>query len=166
MPKPIEPLPNRAECERMITASPVGVLVMCSSLEPYAVPMNHAYSAGTLYFHCAPTGRKLDMIRANPRVCYVVNRDFGEPGALADSRKCHGNWESVIAQGRARVIDDPEELRSAFLMFGRYFNPDFTLEESALQTTSAIIVEVDSMTARREMPSEGVTYWSWSPGRP
>ena len=162
MPKPIEPSPNNAECERMITASPVGVLVMCTGSEPYAVPMNHAYSGGKLYFHCAPTGRKLDMIRVNPKVCYVVNREFGEPGALADSRKCHGHWESVIAHGRARVIADQEELRSAFLTFGRYFNPSFTLEESALQTTSAIILEVDSMTARREVPGEGVAYWSWS----
>lgn len=165
MPKPIEPSPNSAECERMLTASAVGVLVMCSGSEPYAVPMNHAYSGGKLYLHCAPTGRKLDMIRANPSVCYVVNRCFGEPGALADSRKCHGNWESVIAYGRARVIADPEELRDAFLTFGRYFNPEFTLDESALQTTSAIIVEVHSMTARREMPAEGVTYWSWSADR-
>jgi hypothetical protein len=150
----------------MLTASSVGVLVMCSNSQPYAVPMNHAYSEGRLYFHCAPSGRKLDMIRANPSVCYVVNREFGEPGALADSRKCHGNWESVIARGRARVVADREELRNAFLTFGRYFNPSFTLDESALQTTSAIIVEVDSMTARREMPGEKVAYWSWSPDRP
>lgn len=166
MPKPIEPSLNSAECERMVTASPEGVLVMCSGSEPYAVPMNHAYSAGKLYFHCAPSGRKLDMIRANPNVCYVVNRYFGEPDALADSRKCHGNWESVIAYGLARVIDDPEQLRDAFLTFGMYFNPDFTLDASALKTTSAIIVEVDSMTARREIPGEGVTYWSWAPDRP
>jgi hypothetical protein len=148
----------------MITASSVGVLVVCVGSEPYAVPMNHAYSGGKLYFHCAPAGRKLDMIQANPRVCYVVNRDFGRPGDLADSRQCHGNWESVIVQGRARIIRDPEELRSAFLTFGRYFRPDFTLEESALQTTAAIIVEVDSMTARREVPGKQVSYWSWSPG--
>jgi nitroimidazol reductase NimA-like FMN-containing flavoprotein (pyridoxamine 5'-phosphate oxidase superfamily) len=165
MPKPIEPSPNSAECERMVAASPVGVLVMCSNSEPYAVPMNHAYLGGKLYFHCAPSGRKLDMVRENPKVCYVVNHYFGEPGSLADTGKCHGNWESVIAQGRARVIEDPDELREAFLIFGSYFNPDFALEESALQTTSAIVVEVDAMTARREMPGEDVTYWSWAPDR-
>jgi len=161
MPKPIEPSPNNAECERIVTASPVGVLVMCSGSKPYAVPMNHAYLEGKLYFHCAPSGRKLDMIRENPNVCYVVNRYFGEPGALTDSRMCHGNWESVIAQGRGRLVEEAEELQEAFLTFGRYFNPDFVLEQSALQTTSAIVVEVDEMTARREMPGEDVEYWSW-----
>ena len=146
----------------MLTAFSVGVLVTCDASAPYAVPMNHAYSDGKLYFHCAPTGRKLDIIRANPRVCYVVNRHFGEPGAPVDGTQCHGNWESVIAHGKARVITDREELRAAFLTFGRYYNPDFDLNESALETTSAIIVEVESMTARREVRDAGVDYWSWS----
>jgi len=165
MAKPIQPVPNNAECERMLTACSAGVLVMCREAEPYAVPMNHAYAAGKLYFHCALTGQKLDMIRANPAACYVVNSYFGEPGALADSRKCHGNWESVIAYGRARVVEDREELRQAFLIFGKYFNPSFELGADALDTTSAIIVEVDSMTARRELPGEGVEYYSWTPAK-
>jgi len=175
MPKPIEPIPDNAECERILKRSFVGVMVMCDDEEPYAVPINHAYSDGKLYFHCAPTGRKLDMIRANPRVCYIVNSYFGDMENFADDVRCHGNWESVIAYGKARVIDDPEELRSAFSTFGRYYyGSDFEPSERSLETTRAIIIEVESMTARREVPREGfdrkigegevdVDYWSWSP---
>jgi len=177
MPKPIEPIPNNAECERILKESFTGILVMCHDGEPYAVPINHTYSDGKLYFHCAPTGRKLDMIRANPRVCYVVNNYFGDMRDFEDGVRCHGNWESVIAYGEARVIDDPEELRSAFLTFGRYYyGSDFEPSERSLETTRAIIIEVESMTARREVPREGfdrktgkggvdVSYWSWSPGK-
>jgi hypothetical protein len=72
------------------------------------------------------------------------------------------------------VIDDPEELRRAFLAFGRYYyGSDFQPSEESLETTRAIIIEVESMTARREVPREGfdrktgkgkvdVDYWSWS----
>lgn len=163
MAKPIKPIPNNVECERILKGSFVGILVMCQDEEPYAVPINHAYSDGKLYFHCAPTGRKLDMIRANPRVCYVVNNHFGSPEDSADNVKCHGNWESVIVYGKARVIDDPEELRDAFSIFMKYYRPHpYKPSEESLKTTRAIVVEAESMTARREIPGEGVDYWSWS----
>ena len=73
------------------------------------------------------------------------------------------------------MIDDTEELRGAFLAFGKYYyGPDFKPGEESLKTTGAIIIEVESMTARREVPREGfdrktgeggvdISYWSWSP---
>jgi nitroimidazol reductase NimA-like FMN-containing flavoprotein (pyridoxamine 5'-phosphate oxidase superfamily) len=174
MAKPIEPIPNNEECERTLKGSCTGILVMCHDEEPYAVPINHAYSDGRLYFHCAATGRKLDMIRANPNVCYVVNRYFGDLSDFTDGVRCHGNWESVIAYGKARVIDDPDELRDAFSKFMAYYSPTaFEPGEDSVRTTRAIVVEVKSMTARREVPREGfdrrtgkgevdIDYWSWS----
>ncbi len=164
MPKPIEPEPNNAECERVIASFDVGVLVMSQGMQPYAVPMNHVYHDGALYFHCAPTGRKLDTIRANPRVCYVVNNDLGagerrEMGGLT----CHVAWESVIAYGTARVLEDPAELSQAFLIFGRHYQPDFEVTERALETTRAIVIEIESMTARHESGDREIEYWSWSP---
>ncbi len=175
MAKPIKPKPNNAECERILKGSYSGILSMCHDEEPYAVPINHAYLDGKLYFHCGATGRKLDMIRANPRVCYVVNNYYGDPANFADGVRCHGDWESVIVYGNARVIDDPEELRSAFTTFINYYSPTyFKPDENSVKTTKIIIVEIKYMTARREVPQEGfnrktgegkvdIDYWSWSP---
>ena len=152
----------------------MGILTMCHNEEPYAVPINHAYRDGKLYFHCATTGKKLDMIRANPRVCYVVNNDFGNPGDFANGARCHGNWESVIVRGRARVIDDPDQLRDAFSIFMEYYSSvNFQPGKNSVKTTRIIIVDVESMAARREVPREGfnpktgegkvdVDYWAWS----
>jgi len=176
MAKPIEPIPNNAECERILKGSYTGILVMCNDEEPYAVPINHAYSDGKLYFHCGITGRKLDMISANPRVCYVVNNYYGDPKHHAEGVRCHGDWESVIAYGNARIIHDPDELRKAFSSFMAHYSPTyFEPGESSVNTTRIIVVNVESMTARREVPREGFNrktgagkvdtdYWSWSPG--
>ena len=173
MPESINPMPNNEECERILTDSYTGILAMCHDEEPYAVPINHAYVDGKLYFHCRATGRKLDMIRANPNVCYVVNNYFGDLNDFKDGVRCHGDWESVIVYGKARVLEDPDELREAFSKFMEYYSPThFKPGEEALQTTRAIIIEVESMTARREVPREGynrktgegevdVDYWSW-----
>jgi nitroimidazol reductase NimA-like FMN-containing flavoprotein (pyridoxamine 5'-phosphate oxidase superfamily) len=115
------------------------------------------------------------MIRANPNVCYVVKNYFGDPKDLADGVRCHGNWESVIAYGKARVVEDPEELRKAFTIFMSCYSPTyFEPGENSVKTTRAVIIDIESMTARREVPREGfnrktgegkvdVDYWSWSP---
>ena len=175
MAESIKQIPNNAECERILKSSYTGILVTCHDEEPYAVPINHAYVDGKLYFHCGTTGRKLDMIRANPRISYVVNRYYGDPKHHIEGVRCHGDWESVIAYGNARIIDDPDELRGTFSTFMSYYSPTyFEPGENSVNTTRIIIVDVESMTARREVPREGFNrktgagkvdtdYWSWSP---
>lgn len=165
--KPIETVKNNAECERILTNSYTGMLVMCQNDNPYAVPINHTYFDGKLYFHCAPTGLKLDMIRDNPNVCYVVSEFFGDPNKYIKGPKCHGEWESVIVYGKARVVSDPAELCKAFSIFMKHYGSEnYTPSEKSLKTTNAIIIEVKSMTARREIPEREkrrIDYWSWSP---
>jgi hypothetical protein len=45
-------------------------LAMCRDGEPYLVSLSHCFdeAGNCLYFHCAPEGKKLDFLRANPRV--------------------------------------------------------------------------------------------------
>jgi len=52
-------------------------LAMCDEDMPYIVPLNFGYTLTdgvlTLYFHCAPEGRKVDILRRNPRVCFEMD---------------------------------------------------------------------------------------------
>jgi nitroimidazol reductase NimA-like FMN-containing flavoprotein (pyridoxamine 5'-phosphate oxidase superfamily) len=72
---------------------------------PYAVPLSYVLMDGALYFHCALDGRKIDAMRANSRVCFTVT---GETEAVYDGgfSTC---FESVIVQGRAMPVEDPDE---------------------------------------------------------
>jgi hypothetical protein len=162
MGKPINPVKNNQECEKMISGSFQGVLSMADDNEPYAVPINHAYWNGKFYFHCAVSGKKTDIINKNPNVCYVINKYFGEPQNLAKGLKCHGCWESVLAYGKARVITEKEELVAAFKAFMKYYgNDDYQVKAESLATTRIIVIEVDKMTARREHADRKVEYWYW-----
>ena len=109
MKEQFHPVRDNEECERIIQGTYQGVLAMTVGDEPYAVPLNHAYREGRFYFHCASSGQKLDAIRQNPSVAYVIKRYYGDSAELAKSMKCHGHWESVIAYGRARVVSEKRE---------------------------------------------------------
>ena len=40
---------------------------------PYITPLNYVYWQGSVYFHCARQGEKLDNIDMNDRVCFEVD---------------------------------------------------------------------------------------------
>jgi uncharacterized protein len=162
--KNIEPVRNNAACEEVLEGTRIGTLVMCHDSVPYAVPLNHAFVDGKFHFHCGLRGRKIDLIKANPAVVYVVNKYQGtEP---PDEKSCcHGPWQSVIAYGTARVIsDDLDAKAEAFRAFMSWYGrPDYEMNEQARDETAAIVIEVTSMTVRSEMVRREPEYWLWLP---
>jgi len=62
--------------------------------EPYVCPMSFVVDEDRILFRTL-AGKKLDGIRANPRVCVEVS-SFDEES---------GDWRSVIVRGTARFVD-------------------------------------------------------------
>lgn len=124
---------DRAECERILSEADCGVLaVIGDGGRPYAVPVNHVYRDGRLYFHCAVSGHKLDAIRRNPNVSYcVIGRGEVLPAELATS------YTSVIVFGKARIASDETELRRIAGFIGIRFSADHP-EEVRRETDETI----------------------------
>ena len=169
MNKLYNPVKNNQECEKVIKGTFQGVLCMVDNNAPYALPINHAYQDGKFYFHSAAVGRKLEVIQKNPCVTFLISKFYGDPADFQKSLRCHGCWESVIATGKARVISEKEELTATFKTFMAYYGePDFEPGEDTFEKTKAILLEVESMTARREDKEGHTEYWVWEkePSRP
>lgn len=79
-----------------------GVLALAGDDDyPYALPISYVYSDGKLYFHCAREGHKIDAIARNPKASFcVIGQDEVSP------KEYTTHYESVIAFGRIRVMDD------------------------------------------------------------
>ncbi len=153
---------SNEECEKMILNTFQGLLVLANDNEPYAIPINHGYKDGSFYFHCGMTGKKLDFIRKNPRVSYVINKYFGKPEDHVKSMKCHGSWESLIVYGTAKIIEEREEYRQAFKTFMEYYgNTKFEPSAEAHTKTRIIKVTAEKMTARREGSDGKNEYFFW-----
>ncbi len=66
------------EIESIISRSDVCRIAFADKDVPYIVTMNFGYThgkPGSLYFHCANEGRKLEMIRKNNYVCFELDTD-------------------------------------------------------------------------------------------
>jgi len=89
---------DQRELEDVIRRAEVCRLAMIDDGVPYIVPMNFGYRDGTFYFHCAREGRKLDILRKHPRVCFELEADvrLAKGGAPC---KWSTSYESVIGWG-------------------------------------------------------------------
>ena len=83
---------------------------------PYIVPLSFGYKEKdgqiTFFFHSAIEGRKIDIMKSNPHVCFeldnLLNIIQGETPC-----KWSAEYESVIGYGEISFIDDIEEKKSA-----------------------------------------------------
>lgn len=157
------PEKNNEECERIIQGTYHGVLSFSNENEPYAVPINHSYEDGTFYFHCAVGGKKIDFIKRNPFVVYTIIKYYGTPEDFKSRNNCHGKWESVIAYGNARYIEDELEiqelLNNKFLPY--YGKPKREIAQKSLMETRVIVMDVTKMTARRELEEKQTEFYEW-----
>ncbi len=86
-------------------------VAFCDGDWPYVVPMNFGILDKALYFHCASDGVKLDLLKANPNVCFEVEVDVQVvPGDQACGWSVR--YQSVIGFGRASVVEDSDEKRA------------------------------------------------------
>jgi len=80
--------------------------------EPYVVPLNYGYTMEdgrlTLYLHGANQGKKLDMIRTNPRVFFELDCDRVP---FEGQVPCQYGmvYSSVMGRGTAQIVEDVEE---------------------------------------------------------
>lgn len=86
-------------------------IALSNSNIPYIVPLNFGFQPGNpmiLYFHCAPQGRKLDIIRHNNRACFEVEVDTK---IIAGNKACDWSmqYRSVIGSGRIEIVESGEE---------------------------------------------------------
>lgn len=96
-----------------------GVLSTCSKAQgPYGVPLSFCYFNGSLYFHCALVGRKLDDIREEERVSFCV---VGKTQTLP--AKFSMSYESVIVSGVASECTGDEKLNALDELIRKY-SPD------------------------------------------
>lgn len=118
--------------------------------EPYIVPVNFVYRNGSIYVHSAARGKKIEMLRRDPRVCFETDLYFETVRA---DRPC--NWGmkylSVIGTGTARITDDTREKEEALraLMEKYSGSGDWRFEEKELRAVAVIIISVSSLTGKR-----------------
>jgi hypothetical protein len=140
---------ERSDIDSVIRRSQVCRLGLSEDGQPYIVPMNFGYDGRAVYFHCAREGRKLDMLAKNNAVC--LEFDILE-GMVDSEHACDWGvrYQSVIAFGRARVIEDINEKREALaVLMAQYSKDTFTFPHDKTEITCIIKVDIKEITGKK-----------------
>jgi uncharacterized protein len=140
---------ERSEIDSIIRRSQFCRLGLSDDGKPYIVPLAFGYDGRAVYFHCAREGRKLDILAKNKSVC--LEFDIVE-GMVEDGQACGWGfmYQSVIAFGSARVIEDVNEKRDALAVLMAHYSKDtFTFPDDKTEITCAVKVEIKEITGKR-----------------
>ncbi len=111
---------SEVEIDALLMEAQIGYLALAKEGQPYVVPLNFIYEKGSIYFHCALQGRKIDYIRANPKACFQT----GEAGGLiSGDNPCSHNYSyrSVIVEGAVEeVVSSAEKEKILRLITAKY----------------------------------------------
>jgi nitroimidazol reductase NimA-like FMN-containing flavoprotein (pyridoxamine 5'-phosphate oxidase superfamily) len=91
--------------EDLLSSSIVGRIACNAAGErPYLVPLAYAYDGESIYAVSGP-GRKIDLMRADPRISFEVDRV-----------ETSDTWQSVVAEGDYEEVRDADEIQMAIAL--------------------------------------------------
>ena len=121
--------------------------------EPYVVPLNYGYTMEdgklTLYLHGATEGRKINIMRTNPKVFFEMNCEATPfEGKLACQ---YGTaYASIMGRGTAEVLENVEDKKKGLSLFMKtQTGKDFEFTDGMISTVSVMKIHVSEFTAKR-----------------
>ena len=121
---------------------------------PYIVPMSFGYkfvnNRLNIYLHCAYEGRKVDILKTNPNVCFEMSLE-GEP--IHSSIPCNSGYyyESAIGTGNVMFVEDVSEKCMALTyIVKQQTDKEYVFTKQQSDSVCVFKVEVETLTGKRK----------------
>lgn len=118
--------------------------------QPYVIPMNFGYKDETIYLHSAPTGKSIDIINHNNRVCITFSIDhelvFQHPKVACSYRM---RAKSVVCEGKVEFIENLSEKYDALhIIMQHYSGRSFEYGEPAVRNVKIWKIQLEEISAK------------------
>ncbi len=116
----------------------------------YIVPLSFGYDGQCIYFHTAAEGRKLDMLAANPQVCFEMEHDVKV--IPHETRACAWSMSfySVMGTGVVREVTEPDEKVAALQVIMGHYSPQvWEIGAADARTVRVWRLEIEEMSGKK-----------------
>ena len=143
---------SRQEIDAIIRNALVCRIAMANRDEPYLVPVSFGYDGNALFIHTAKSGRKIDFIEANNRVCFEFETNVSLKNDDRDACDWTFEFESVIGFGTIIELESAEDKsRGLNQIMLHYSGREWDIDEAATATTRVWRIEIESVTGKRSV---------------
>ncbi len=144
---------DEKEAMDLLHSGEYGILSMVETNEEeigaYGIPINYVWNDKlSIYFHCAPEGHKLEMLRKNPLVSFCV---IGQTKVI--SHKFTTAYESIVVRGKANINLSAEERMSALMLLLDKYSPNdkevgIKYSEKSFHRTDIIRLDIEAVSGK------------------
>ena len=141
---------SRGEIDAIIRGCQVCRLAFAVENEPYIVPVSFGYDGASLFFHTAESGKKIEFLGSNNRVCFEFDCNVRLQADPTTACKWTFLYESVIGYGTVSELTDPaEKTRGLDQIMFHYSGRQWEFTASLMPKTRVWQVLIDSLTGKR-----------------
>jgi uncharacterized protein len=141
---------NRREIDDILSKATICRIGLIDHGTPYIVPLNYGYKDNCLYFHSAPQGNKIELLKHNPTVCFEIEHDLS---LITTGIPCKWSmhYKSVIGYGTASFITNICEKQEALSIIINHYSPgtSYEIPENNLHEIVIIKVEINKITGKK-----------------
>ncbi|MBT4873688.1 MAG: pyridoxamine 5'-phosphate oxidase family protein [Desulfobacula sp.] len=135
--------------EALIKDSIVCRLGINQDKTPYIVPLSFGYRDNTLYFHSGHKGNKLDLLRADPNVCFEFDR-VTEVIEAQDPCSWNMMYQSIIGIGKVAFIDETEnKIKALKTIISQYSDRQMDIPQVKAKAAVVFQVNIENMTFKQ-----------------
>ena len=144
---------DNRQIQSIIEQAKVVHIGMIDNDRPYVVPMQYGFMFAdgqlTLYVHCAKEGRKLNIIKKNPRVFIELETEAVIISGGDIPCKYGSEYASVMGDGTAVVVEDvAEKIFGLQLLMKTQTGRDFEITAQMATSVTVLRIDVPCVTAK------------------
>lgn len=141
---------EKSEIEKMLREMRFGCLGMADNGKPYVIPMSYAYKDNRIYLHAALKGLKLEYIQNNPHVCFIM-AEQQQIIPNHDPCKVSVRYRSVVAHGKARLLEEPDEKIAGLQIIAAKYSTDLAsvdIDARKANSVAVIVIDIEEITGK------------------
>ena len=148
------------EMELLLERTPVGRLAVTTEDGPYIIAVNYLFFEGSIYFHSGLSGRKMEALQADSRVCFLVD-EVGPQVLWEQGCGISQVYKSVVCFGKAEFVEEPLEKRGMLeRMVQKYVPSRYSfspMTDQNVKKTAVVRIVIESMSGKENVLSPSHT---------
>jgi [ribosomal protein S5]-alanine N-acetyltransferase len=148
---------NKAIIEEILQNSTICRIGMMDNGFPYVLPFNYGYKDNRIYIHCALTGKKIELLKENPGVCFEIEQTAE---IVTNDKACKWatTYRSVIGYGKIEILYDFTQKKEGLeIIMAHNGGPDlFDFDPKQVHSVLILKLEINSITGKQSSNWEKV----------